>query len=333
MNRKSRNVNDQCVVCKSQSWKRLYSVRDFNQDIVGEWDLVSCRRCGLGVLMPFPTQNEVATFYDERFYTCDRKRFINIVEVIRKFLAYYRYNIVKAYLPPVGTLLDFGSGPGHWGQALSNKGWEVCNADVAYNSDSKLRMEQDRPILDYPKSYFDVVTMWYVIEHMVNPQATLREIARVLKPGGILITAQQNFASVQAKMFGPRWLILDPPRHIFQFSPENLSKLANQEGYQLLGINHRSIELGPFTILQSVLNFIIGNENYLFRFLKNKQLSIGSTELGKVNKIRFFGILSAVIGVGLMPFALIAYLLLLFFGSGDIFTLFLQKNTIDNDAY
>lgn len=314
-----------CPVCHHAIWKELYSVKDFNQDIAGEWDIVLCKKCGLGVLAPFPKPKTVSSFYDDSFYTNDKKRFVGFIEILRKFLAHNRYNIVQKYLPQNGKLLDFGSGPAHWGKMLKDKGWEVSNADISYSDDSELWMDGDRPVLNYPDDFFDVVTMWYVIEHLLNPREALREIKRVLKPNGILITSQQNFSSLQAKLFGARWLILDPPRHIFQFTTENLQDLASQEGYQMLGIDHRSIELGPFTIMQSLLNFIFGNENYLFRFLKNKKLSTAAISTKKVLKIKILGGLSAFLGIVLAPLSVGLYYILQAFGSGDTFTLFLRK--------
>jgi SAM-dependent methyltransferase len=234
--------------------------------------------------------------------------------------------LIEKYLPRPGRFLDFGSGPGHFGKMLQKNGWEVENEDISYEKgESHLIMRGHRPVLDYPADYFDAVSLWYVIEHMVDPRSTLNEIKRVLRPGGVLILSQQNFDSIQAKFFGPSWLILDPPRHVYQFSPSNLCMLAEQHGFRKIGVKHSCLELGPFTILQSTLNKLLGNGNYLFKLLKNSKLRIKSIRPEERERIILLGASSIVLSVVLAPLSMLAYHILLRAGSGDVFTLVLKN--------
>ncbi len=209
---------------------------------------------------------------------------------------------------------------------FEKSGWEVENEDISYEKvESRLIMNGHRPVLNYPDDYFDAVSLWYVIEHMVDPRSTLNEIKRVLRPGGVLILSQQNFDSIQANLFGPCWLILDPPRHVYQFSPSNLCMLAEQHGFWKIGIEHSCLEMGPFTILQSTLNKLLGNGNYLFKLLKNRKLRIKAIEPEERERIILLGVLSIVLSVVLAPLSMLTYHLLLRTGSGDVFTLALKN--------
>jgi 2-polyprenyl-3-methyl-5-hydroxy-6-metoxy-1,4-benzoquinol methylase len=322
-------INNCCHVCGYDVWETMYQVKDFNQNTAGSWDIIVCKQCGLGCLNPFPRPSETASFYDDQFYTSDNKRFSTGIEFVRKLLACNRVRLIKQKLPPTGHILDLGSGAGHFGNMMAKRGWTVSNEDIAYAEHGRLRMKEDKIVLDYPNDFFDAVSLWYVIEHMINPKATFKEVFRILKPRGILITAQQNFSSYQAMFFGPNWLILDPPRHIFQFSQSNLTQLAIQEGFRQIAIEHRSIEFGPFTILQSALNMLLGNQNYLFKLLKNKRLK-NTSDYAKLKKEKRWGIVSVVLSVAIAPFAFAAYFILLWLESGDVFTLFLQKDNIKN---
>lgn len=314
-----------CLVCSQKSWNRLYPVKDFNQDLPGSWEIFGCTNCRLGVLVPLPESEHISAFYDTSFYTSGKKRFSNIVEHIREILANNRYKSIKEFIPKSGKILDFGSGAGHFGNVLKRNRWDVYNEDFAYSGEnSKLTMEDDKPVLDYPDEFFDAVSMWYVIEHMLNPRKTIKELYRVLKRDGVLITAQQNFVSKQAKAFKENWLILDPPRHIYQFSPKNLRELAYQEGLILLKEMHNSIEFGPFTLLQSFLNSVLGNRNYLFKLLKNRELKTYKSKR-ELRIEKNMGLLSLLIGAGLGPFALLAYYILLQSDSGDVFTSIFTK--------
>ena len=61
---------------------------------------------------------------------------------------------------------------------------------------------------------FDVIALWHVIEHLPDPWSALAALAGRLKPGGVLVLAQPNPASLQFRWLGRRWTHLDAPRHV-----------------------------------------------------------------------------------------------------------------------
>lgn len=85
--------------------------------------------------------------------------------------------------------------------------------------------------LPFPKNSFDAVTMLEVIEHVENPEKALREIKRVLRPGGQVIISTPNvtFAwksiwHVWSHIFGRKWL----GTHVNEFTEEKISKLFSK---------------------------------------------------------------------------------------------------------
>ena len=68
----------------------------------------------------------------------------------------------------------------------------------------------------YPPDTFDVVSMGDVIEHVPDPLATLRTVARILKPGGHVLISTPNVDSAAA-----RFLQVKPEEHIYYFSAEH----------------------------------------------------------------------------------------------------------------
>lgn len=316
----------QCIICGSSSAQRLYPVRDTNQGVHGQWDIVQCDGCGLGVLWPLPSPDEISFFYEGQFYTEGGERFAGPVEQLRAKLAELRGRTLDRICPDQGRLMDFGSGAGHFVRAQQLKGWEVHSVDpyssVASHSARVSTNKDGTVLLDYPDAYFDAISLWYVLEHLANPQQVLRELGRVLKPGGYLLIAVQDFSSVQARFFGPRWLILDPPRHLWHFSPANLDMLAKRHGLRRTAMSRACVEMGPFTILQSTLNILLGNRNHLFRFLKNPRLSRGRVSWTEAGGVAASIALSTVLG----PLSFLAYWGLLAIGSGDVFTAYYRKD-------
>jgi SAM-dependent methyltransferase len=80
-----------------------------------------------------------------------------------------------------------------------------------------------------------LAVLFHVLEHLPDPAALLREVGRVLGPGGDLVILVPNAASLQARVLGPRWLGWDPPRHLVHFTPQRLKTLLRQCGFAPAG--------------------------------------------------------------------------------------------------
>ncbi|EGY25789.1 methyltransferase domain protein [Desulfovibrio sp. A2] len=272
-----------------------------------------------------PTPQETSDFYEGQFYTSDGKRFSSLVERLRHFAGYARGRTLNRLASRPGLLLDYGSGAGHFASAQRASGWEVHTVDpYSAASQEAARATLDNrgnPTLHYPDAHFDAISLWYVLEHILDPQATLAELLRILKPGGILLLAVQDFSSIQARVFRDKWLILDPPRHIWQFAPHNLDSFLLRFGMPRVALTRSSLEFGPFTILQSALNCLTGNRNHLFRMLKHSALP---TKSG--NRASLPGAIASLIALpALAPLSLITYFALLAVGSSDVFTAYYRK--------
>ena len=70
---------------------------------------------------------------------------------------------------------------------------------------------------NYPTDYFDVVTMYSVIEHVYDLGAFVREARRIIRPGGLLVLGTGNRRSLQARVVGQDWPLYIPPVHQFFF--------------------------------------------------------------------------------------------------------------------
>lgn len=67
---------------------------------------------------------------------------------------------------------------------------------------------------------FNVITLWHVLEHYIEPNLLLSVIAKHLMPDGILIVATPNPSSFQFRYMKNHWPHLDAPRHL-QLIPHN----------------------------------------------------------------------------------------------------------------
>jgi len=110
---------------------------------------------------------------------------------------------------PGGRILDVGCGPGmmapamisrgcdFWGVDPSPKMIEICRSRFAEN-DRIHFLSGDAIRLGLPDRFFDAVLCMGVIDALRDRHRAVREMLRVLKPGGTLIVTFTNFRSPYA---------------------------------------------------------------------------------------------------------------------------------------
>lgn len=143
------------------------------------------------------------------------------------------------WVPPRVRVLDIGCG---FGESLGYHVARGCDAH-GVEADSNIRRVADRfgynvhvGLFDatmYEPESFDYVTMDQVIEHVVDPVATLVDVRTVLKPGGHLILSTPNFNGWGPKVFGNRWIHWHTPYHLQLFTRRSMARAAAAAGFRL----------------------------------------------------------------------------------------------------
>jgi len=99
---------------------------------------------------------------------------------------YLRAVNTEKYIVPAQRHLDIGCGDGYFLQR--------SRCEERFGLDPLMGDKiEDR--LDFPDDHFDYVTMLAVIEHIADPMPLLREIARILKPGGKWVATTPKYAA------------------------------------------------------------------------------------------------------------------------------------------
>jgi len=114
----------------------------------------------------------------------------------------------------------------------------------------------------------DATIAWHVLEHLDDPEAAVARIRIWLRPGGRIVVACPNLASVQARIGGDRWFHQDVPRHRTHFTATGLRLLLERSGFRLERMTHLLIEQNPLGMWQTLLNRLTGERDVAFRALK-----------------------------------------------------------------
>jgi SAM-dependent methyltransferase len=102
-------------------------------------------------------------------------------------------------------LLDIGCWNGYLLERIREAGLyqELYGVDIVPEGIETVRakgfqaqvVDLNRDPLPFPDEYFDGVTLLAVLEHIFDPYAVIREVHRVLRPGGELVIDVPNVAS------------------------------------------------------------------------------------------------------------------------------------------
>ncbi len=236
------NKIENCLLCGGQG-ERLFCASDSLGTTAQQFSILRCRRCGLHHLSPLPSSAEMLDFYPGH-YRAFRALRDTEPGVWQRWLHRRHWRLrcraVRRYRDG-GTLLDVGCGTGGFLNELrQDSGWQVEGVDLNAQATAYARQalgltvhQGDLGTLDLPPQSFDVVTMWDVIEHVPDPLDTLKVIARLLKPGGVLLLNTPNARSWQARLWARWWYGWSIPRHLYIFTHHTLEQLLTRAGFHV----------------------------------------------------------------------------------------------------
>jgi SAM-dependent methyltransferase len=149
---------------------------------------------------------------------------------------------LDARLPGRGRVLDIGCGYGFFLEAMRRRGWDGEGVELSTPAAAQARQRTGLPIhacafQEAPLSgTFDAVTLFYVIEHVPDPVATLGDVARLLAPGGLLYLRYPNTSPLLVlPPLARRLRLMQAPSHLHDFAGRSLDMVLAAAGFESLG--------------------------------------------------------------------------------------------------
>ncbi len=198
--------------------------------------IVQCQRCGLVYTDPRPDSDAIIETYqavEDPLYVEEREGRVLTFEHHLKPLERLTGS------PDGRQLLDVGAYTGVFVEIAARHGWDAWGVEpsrwaVEQAQTQGLHVVQGTlETADLPEATFDVVTVWDVIEHLMDPRGTLEHAHRLLAPGGLLVVHTIDIESPFARLMGARWPWL-MEMHIYYFSRRTLRAMLETCGFRVL---------------------------------------------------------------------------------------------------
>ncbi len=290
-----------CELCGSDDHSVILKVQDKRHGYPGEFNLVECNQCSLRFLNPRPTKGAMVDAYPADYvahrrdetpstwripfaWAWDRyqRLFLGSFYPVFYFREQFEQFANKGRAP---RILDVGCGSGSKLLYLKRAGWETYGLD--FSSDA-VQMALDNGVheacsgeggsLPYEDNFFDAVMSWHSLEHHFHPKDSLKEMARVLVPGGHGAVAVPTGDNLGFRIFKENWGPLEPPRHLYHFTKDTLAQLVEAAGLEIERFHYDYPYYGLFLeqeLFESIEN-LAASKGIPFRFPRFRGYTIAA---------------------------------------------------------
>lgn len=247
---------DICPLCNGRD------VRPFNsygpRCLVGDYHITTghvenvwCARCGLGWNRLMMTDEELARFYagyTKKVGSEDEDDLLfgtNEADVETLTASQARF-VAEHVTAPAGRVLDIGCGKGSFLRSFkaAKSGWQYVGIEPSRDEAAIARRDPSFEIhegmfgaVPLDANSFDLVAIMHVLEHVSRPADVVRQMAEVIKPGGLLFVEVPN--TLDLNMFYDVLLY----EHLYHFQPATLAWLLQREGFDVV-VHERSTSYG-----------------------------------------------------------------------------------------
>lgn len=220
-----------CPVCGS------VSKRDFEK--FGK-AFHSCTACGLGFIHPPLPPEEVERMYGQSYYDSWGIDTDDVAtERMKQATFHSKLTVIEEYMPTKGRILDIGCATGFFLDAARQRGWVPYGVELSSYSSALARKKigDDRIFTGqveeahFVDGFFDAVVMTDVIEHVLDVRPFIAEVARILRPGGVVAVTTPDPLALSCRLLRKHWPHYKL-EHLLYFTPEALSLLMAPVGFR-----------------------------------------------------------------------------------------------------
>lgn len=250
-----------CSICNESGPHKQITVQDMMFGAGDSFQYMECSRCGC--LQLIDDISDPGSYYASDYYSMNKLEepgksnlinqffktqvvdyFITGNNLLGKFVA-NRKHLVPAYyhnwllgwgITLRSRILDVGCGSGALLLQLVGDGFMHCTGIDPYIEQTlhySSGLTIHKTSLQEFEGVFDFIMLNHSFEHMHQPLEALQHLYRLLSPQGTLLIRIPVSGTLAYRTYGPHWVQIDAPRHVFLHTLESLSILSEQTGFTL----------------------------------------------------------------------------------------------------
>ena len=273
------NIEDfqsiECDFCKSKN----IEIKNRNS----ESNLYKCKKCNSLFRKYFLP---VSTDYSSKYFIEDYKNQYGKTyeedEENLKALAKSRLETIKN-IKPTGKILDLGSAMGFFLKEASLNGYETEGIEISQYAANYCVKNLNLNVynvslldFEYKENEYDIITAWYVLEHICDFEKLLKNILFSLKDDGIFAFAMPNGNGISGR-FNKNYFKIVPPDHAFETNPKALDKFFKKYSLKKMYLKNQSVYYNRFC---DIFNLQFLKENKGLKNMYNlfaKKYNLGDT--------------------------------------------------------
>lgn len=237
-----------CPLCGSGNLRTTYRFQRFA--------VLKCRGCDGSWRSNMYSTSDITAMYTGDQYSQNPYFSYNVEEFKEDAQArYFNYLVaLSAIASNVNgrKLLDVGCGSGAFLNVAQQRGWDVSGIELSPELSAVSRRAVKGEVINaafesvaLPEESYDVVTMWDIIEHVLDPVFCLKKVERLLKPGGMALFCTPDEDSLLARAGLALYRIsggavsypamaLHPTYHTYFFSRSGFKALVGKTGMHVM---------------------------------------------------------------------------------------------------
>jgi 2-polyprenyl-3-methyl-5-hydroxy-6-metoxy-1,4-benzoquinol methylase len=228
-----------CNICGSDRYRKVHYFAEWNlgRDPVRDVSIVRCLGCGVRRRMP-----GIEDEYEEKYHEPYREQGNAIHPHQLSHFSDLMMARLRNFYQKDATFLDVGCSTGRVLRLAKTMGFQVTGLDYSKWATEHCRelgfdTRQGSLIGQWERSeVFDVIHCSHTIEHVPDPIAYLKEAHRLLKPGGHLMLAFPNYASLPRMLLQKNWGTWCLDSHLWQFTATQMRRLLKENGFEVLSV-------------------------------------------------------------------------------------------------
>lgn len=192
-------------------------------------------KCGCEVIYVNPVlRNQIfhSNLYNENSYTEVMKSKANFRLDTLRFK--YGLQLIKTKLKKK-RVLDIGCGFGFFLDEARKQGWDVYGSEI--NKECiKILNKKNISCINFDEENsikFDLITLWTVFEHIINPNNFFAKVSRMLKKNGKILINIPNVNSLSARIMHSECSMFHGHQHLNFYSPKTLTKFLRINGFKI----------------------------------------------------------------------------------------------------